>query len=857
MLKNLTIKSHLVFIIFLMAVTLLAFWLSAMFGMSKARDSLRTVYEDRVVALDQLTNIEILILQNRLAIAASLATPTPDVIRTNTAQVEKNIETIGKIWDQYMATYLTPEETILAANFTNIRNQFITQGLQPVIAALRANDIKKSNQIVVEKIRPLYQPLKEGFESLSQLQLTVSRQEYEKEQDRYVLLSGIFSFIALLGLGIAMFIGNLLFRAISNPLGKAVTIAQKVAAGDYQQRIQIDSTNEIGQLMQALKEIHDNLIKVIGQSRDNEAYIRAVLDNADEGIIAINECGEVEIVNHAAEQIFGYTATEIIGQNVNTLTLGALHGQHDDSFKQHMGLDHITIPRVSREVIGMRKDGTHFPLAYKASEICINSKLIIIAVIMDLTEQRESEEHIQTLAYYDVLTGLPNRTLLHDRLGQLIAEARRDQHKFALLYIDLDRFMYINDSMGHTIGDKLLQIVAVRLQECVREVDTVSHISGDEFVILLRDTDAQGAAHVADDILTTLATPCTIGTMQIATHASIGISLYPKDADKEDEINTLIKHADVAMHRVKAESRSNFLFYELGMNSHVNRLFSMENDIRLALERNEFTLHYQPQVNLTNGMVCGAEALLRWKHPEKGFISPAEFIPVAEETGQIVPIGEWVLRTACAQLAKWRRQGMLAFPISVNLSITQLHQPHLTQLFINVLEETKLSPQDLELEITEGVMADKAQPTMAFLHYMHKLGVKLAIDDFGTGYSSLSYLKKMPIDRLKVDQSFVRDITTDENDAAIVRSIINLGHQLKLQVIAEGVETMEQLDFLRARGCDEIQGYFYSRPLPAEEFAIFINSNPKLKQNNPTPNQVQHDITPWNTYTNQRNQQHV
>jgi EAL domain-containing protein (putative c-di-GMP-specific phosphodiesterase class I) len=282
------------------------------------------------------------------------------------------------------------------------------------------------------------------------------------------------------------------------------------------------------------------------------------------------------------------------------------------------------------------------------------------------------------------------------------------------------------------------------------------------------------------------------------------------------------------MYRVKAEGRSNFLFFEPEMNFRAHQLFSMENDMRLALERNEFTLHYQPQVNLISGMVCGAEALLRWKHPDKGFVAPAEFIPVAEETGQIIPIGEWVLHSACAQLAEWRRLGMPIFPISINLSISQLRQPKLAQMIIAVLKETELHPQDLELEITEGVMMNEAQATMAFLDQMHELGVQLAIDDFGTGYSSLSYLKKMPLDRLKVDQSFVRDIATDENDAAIVRSIISLGHQFKLQVIAEGVETLEQLDFLRTRGCDEIQGYYYSRPLPAEEFAIFINGNPVL-----------------------------
>ncbi|RFC33452.1 MAG: PAS domain S-box-containing protein/diguanylate cyclase (GGDEF) domain-containing protein [Candidatus Nitrotoga sp. SPKER] len=554
------------------------------------------------------------------------------------------------------------------------------------------------------------------------------------------------------------------------------------------------------------------------------SYIQAIDQHA---LVSVADpSGRIIQANDKFCEVSGYSREEILGHDhriINSET-------HPSAFFVEMWATIASGDIWRGEICNRAKNGT---LYWVDSTIVplkgANGQIVrYISVRVDITKRKESEQHIQSLAYYDVLTGLPNRTLLHDRLGQLIAESHRDQQKFALLFIDLDRFKYVNDSMGHAVGDKLLQVVALRVRECVREVDTVSRISGDEFIVLLRETDAKGAARVAGKILQTLTIPCDVGTLQIATHASIGISIYPDNADSEDEINTLIKHADVAMYRVKAEGRSNFLFFAPEMNFRANQLFSMENDMRLALERNEFILHYQPQANLISGIVCGAEALLRWKHPEKGFVTPTEFIPVAEETGQIIPIGEWVLRTACAQLAEWRRQGMSIFPISINLSISQLRQPQLAQMIIAILEETGLHPKDLELEITEGVMMNEAQASMAFLAQMHELGVQLAIDDFGTGYSSLSYLKKMPLDRLKVDQSFVRDAATDENDAAIVRSIISLGHQFKLQVIAEGVETLEQLDFLRARGCDEIQGYYYSRPLPAEKFAIFINSNPLL-----------------------------
>ncbi len=555
------------------------------------------------------------------------------------------------------------------------------------------------------------------------------------------------------------------------------------------------------------------------------SYIQAIDQHA---LVSVTDpSGRIIQANDKFCEISGYSRDDLLGHDHRIVNSGI----HPSAFFVEMWAI-ITRGDIWRgEICNRAKSGA---LYWVDSAIVplkdANGQIVrYLSVRVDTTKRKESEQHIQSLAYYDVLTGLPNRTLLHDRLGQLIAESHRDKQKFALLYIDLDRFKYVNDSMGHAVGDQLLQVVALRLQECVREVDTVSRISGDEFIVLLRETDAKGAARVAVKILKELTTPCDVGTLQIATHASIGISIYPDNADSEDEINTLIKHADVAMYRVKAEGRSNFLFFEPEMNFRAHQLFSMENDMRLALERNEFSLHYQPQANLISGMVCGAEALLRWKHPDKGFVPPAEFIPVAEETGQIIPIGEWVLRTACAQLAEWRRQGMPIFPISINLSISQLRQPQLAQMIIAVLEETGLHPKDLELEITEGVMMNEAQATMAFLDQMNELGVQLSIDDFGTGYSSLSYLKKMPLDRLKVDQSFVRDVAADENDAAIVRSIISLGHQFKLQVIAEGVETLEQLDFLRVRGCDEIQGYYFSRPLPVKEFEIFINGNPVLK----------------------------
>lgn len=608
--------------------------------------------------------------------------------------------------------------------------------------------------------------------------------------------------------------------------GESYEIEHRILSGGkvkwVQEKAELDFGKD-GKAVSALGSVRD--ITVLREAEKRLHLSTKVFDNSGEGILITDAEVRIIAVNRAFTDMTDFSEAELLGQNPRIFSSG-LHGP---DFYRDMWEVINRSGRWQGEIWDLHKNGQAYPklLSINAVRDEVGELTNYIAISTDISERKNAEKSIHMLAYYDVLTSLPNRSLLHDRMEQMLAAAHRDKQKFALMFLDLDRFKYVNDSMGHAAGDRLLQTVARRLLECVREGDTVSRIGGDEFIVLLRETDGEGAARVAEKILGALAVTYDIEGVEISTCASVGISIYP---DHATDIDTLVKNADVAMYHAKGEGRNNFQFFAPEMHAHANRLFSMEKDMRLALENNEFSLHYQPQVDLISGKVCGAEALLRWNHPEKGNISPAEFIPVAEETGQIIPIGEWVLRTACAQLAEWRQQGMPTFRIAVNLSVRQLRQPNLAQMVAAVLEEMRLHPGDLELELTEGIMMGDTQPAMAFLAQMHELGVRLSIDDFGTGFSSLNYLRKLPLDKLKIDKSFVRDVETNESDAAIVRSIIGLGHRLKLRVIAEGVETQEQLDFLRVRGCDEIQGYFFSHPLPAEKFARFIQANPALDQ---------------------------
>lgn len=442
---------------------------------------------------------------------------------------------------------------------------------------------------------------------------------------------------------------------------------------------------------------------------------------------------------------------------------------------------------------------------------------LLSGTTLDITARIRAESEIQQLINYDTLTGLPNRSLLHDRLHLAIAQAAREKHLLGVLILDLDRFKGINDALGHRAGDKLLKLVANRLGACVRETDTLARLGGDEFVaILVGVSHAEGITKVAKKILTIVSEPVYIEGHEIYSTCSIGIAVYPMDGE---DSHTLLKHADLAMYQAKEQDRNNFQFFSRDMNIKVLERMMLENSMRKALEREEFFLVYQPQVDSRSGRITGMEALLRWQHPDLGLLSPDKFIYLAEENNFIIPLGEWVLRTACRQNKAWQNQGLPSVRIAVNLSAKQFGQYHLDQVIASTLLETGLEAEYLELEITESTIMKDAEQNTVILQKLKDMGVSLAIDDFGTGYSSLSYLKHFPISRLKIDRSFVRDITTNTDDAAIAEIIIDIARTLKLNVIAEGVETRAQMQFLSFNNCVEMQGYLFSRPVRAEEFA--------------------------------------
>jgi len=549
--------------------------------------------------------------------------------------------------------------------------------------------------------------------------------------------------------------------------------------------------------------------EALGQS---EASFKALAEESP-NMIYINTRGRVVFANKACEEQIGYKRQEIYADDFDFMCTVAPESRDliRQKFLQHQKGEEI----APYEYKVLTRDQKVLTVIHASRLIEFNGEKSILGIITDITERTRIEQQLQYMAHHDALTELPNRVLFMDRLSQSLAHADRHNRLVAVLFMDLDRFKLINDTMGHDFGDRALQALAGRLNECVRAGDTVARLGGDEFAVVLEDiASADDVVHIARKILSVLSQSFLLDEREFFITTSIGISLFPMDGK---DTQTLLKHADIAMYRSKDQGRNTYQFYSSDMSAKTFERLSMETNLRHALEREEFVLYYQPQLDLLSRRVIGVEALLRWQHPDLGLIMPNEFISILEDTGLIVPVGEWVLRNACLQARAWNDGELKPLRMAVNLSSRQFNEPKFVGMLERILEDTGLKSSLLELEITESILMQDVGTTVSTLNAIHDMGVRLAVDDFGTGYSSLSYLKRFPIDTLKIDQSFIHDIDQDPDDATLVEAIIALGRALRLNIIAEGVESEVQADFLKIHNCDCIQGYLFNSPQAAQD----------------------------------------
>lgn len=595
-----------------------------------------------------------------------------------------------------------------------------------------------------------------------------------------------------------------------------------------------------------------------GLWRSRQRY-RLLVETVAEGVLCTDEDGTIVEFNQAAGRLFGYRRHEVLGRPSTLLMPERLRAAHPAGFARVAEAGAPDRPAWQCvELAGLTKSGREFPVEVSLSWFETGGRRYCTGVVRDLSEfkritaalrdanealdrriqertaelarmnealqleigeRRRAEDCLNSLAHYDPLTGLPNRRLFAELLSQSISRARRTGRQVALLFLDLDRFKLINDTLGHGIGDQLLKAVANRLTAALRASDLVSRLGGDEFTVILEDVaSSEDVARIAQKLLDAIALPFTLGGHEVFTAGSIGIAMFPADSEDRD---ALINSADTAMYAAKGHGGA-FQFYSTDMNARAFERLKLETGLRHALARGEFQLFYQPLVDFESGAVVGVEALLRWRHPERGLLSPDRFIGLAEETGLILPIGEWALRTACVQARTWQQEGFPSLRMAVNLSRRQLQQRNLVETVARILEETGLAPRSLELELTESQLIQDADRTVPMLQELHRMGIRISIDDFGSEYSSLGYLKRLPITTLKIDESFVRDIVTSGSDASIARAIITLAHCLNLNVIAEGVETEGQAALLRSQQCNEMQGYYFSRPVDAGTFQALL-----------------------------------
>ncbi|MEK6806837.1 MAG: EAL domain-containing protein [Pseudomonadota bacterium] len=632
---------------------------------------------------------------------------------------------------------------------------------------------------------------------------------------RVLVLMVIVGFaLALLGGGLAL--STWISRQLRTGLMTLRAGTRRVAEGDLSLQIPVTTQDEIGDLTLAFNDMIAHRRRAEGQLKHTLSVLSTTLESTADGIIVVDLAGRIVCFNQRFVELWEIPKSVMLTGDGNLVQLEVARKFEDpEAFLNKFRALYAAVEQESFELLQL-KDGRVFERNSRPQRID-GTVIGRVCSFRDVTERKQAEAHIQKMAHHDALTQLPNRALLMDRLDMALEQARRNGSLVALLMLDLDHFKNINDSLGHSAGDQLLRTVAARLSGCARKTDTVARMGGDEFVIVLTDVKNRDTVErIVQAMVEEVSAPIVIESHELVVTPSIGISVFPDDGA---HATGLLKSADTAMYQAKAQGRGNYQWFAPRMMLAVDERLELEHGLRRALERREFSLDYQPLVSIKTGQVVGSEALIRWHHPRRGTVLPRSFIPLAEETGLIIPIGAWVLRQACIEGKRLQAQLGKPLIISVNISTRQFRQDNLLRTVEDVLEESGLPPHTLVLEITESALAANPQETAAVLKNIRDLGVRIAVDDFGTGYSSLSYITRFPIDLLKIDASFVRDLIEDQSDAAITSAIIALAHSLKLEVVAEGVETQAQLAFLRERVCNEAQGFYFGKPVPAAQFS--------------------------------------
>lgn len=622
-------------------------------------------------------------------------------------------------------------------------------------------------------------------------------------------------------------ISYLIARRITHPLLELANASQRISQDDLAVTIEVKTEDEVGILSRSFNQMITNLQTYRRRLISSNQYTESIIASISNALFVVSSEGSIQRVNRSFLMLLGYQEDELLGWPIDKVFPEAR-----ELLFSEQGV--IKNPARNAETIYISREGKRIPVLFSSSILQRDQDefISIVGVAQDITERKEAEAQVRHMAYYDNLTGLPNRVLFKERLKQALSLAQRYQRLSALMFLDLDNFKRINDTLGHKVGDLLLKEVADRLKYCVRDSDTVSRLSlenpantiarlgGDEFTIFLTELQhAEDPARVARRVLSELSRPFVLDGHEVFVTASLGITLSPFDSD---DFDSLLKNADTAMYHAKYEGKNNFQFYRQSMNANALEKLELENDLRKALDQEDFLVYFQPQWNTRTGRMVGMEALVRWQHPDKGMVSPADFIPLAEETGLIIPLGEWVLRAACAQNKAWQMEGLPPVRVAVNLSGQQFKKQDLIDSVAQALQKSGLDPKYLELEITESIIMENVTSAQTMLEEFKKMGLRIAMDDFGTGYSSFGNLKLFPMDLIKIDTSFVKDVNSNPDNAAIVNAIIAMARSLKLEIIAEGVETVEQLRFLFDTGCPEVQGFLFSRPLPAEEASALL-----------------------------------